>query len=130
MNLVDDLFYIIESATNGNKEVGTNGRGTQGDFNSNETVFFMVSGSPHLSINSSNGNLSVGTNISGSDLNFDSTSYITGSVTKSNPFGTMTSSKIQVKVQINNNDQLRVLVILLNGFLNTNEEITEIIFLR
>ena len=119
----DDLFYIIESATNGNAiRVGTNGRtGTQADFNSNETVFFMVSGSPHLSINSSNGNLSVGTNISGSALNFDSTSYITGSVTASNAFGTMTSSKIQVKVQINNAPTPSFSNSTANGFLNTNE---------
>ena len=119
----DDLFYIIESATNGDAiRIGTNGRtGTQADFGSNETVFFTVSGSPHLSINTGNGNLSVGTNISGSALNFDSTSYITGSVTASNAFGTKRSSKIQVKVQINNAPTPSFSNSTANGFLNTNE---------
>ena len=119
----DDLFYIIESATSGNAiRVSSNGRtGTQADFNSNETVFFTVSGSPHLSINTSNGNLSVGENISGSIYNFDSTSYITGSVTASNAFGTMTSSKIQVKVQINNAPTPSFSNSTAAGFLNSNE---------
>ena len=61
----------------------------------------MFTGSQHISINNSNGNLSVGTNISGSDFKFDNTSYLSGSVT-GNAFGTMTSSLVQVKVQINN----------------------------
>ena len=121
--LGQDLFYIIESATNGNAiRVSTNGRtGTQGDFNSNETVFFMFTGSEHISINSSNGNLSVGTTISGSDFNFDNTSYLSGSVTASNNFGTMTSSLVQVKVQINNAPTPSFSNSTANGFLNANE---------
>ena len=52
-HLGQDLFYIIESATSGNAvRVNTNGRtGTQGDFNSNETVFFTFTGSEHININ-------------------------------------------------------------------------------
>tara|TARA_X000001036_G_scaffold418460_1_gene437340 strand:- start:122 stop:4177 length:4056 start_codon:yes stop_codon:yes gene_type:complete len=119
----DDLFYIIESATNGNAiRVSSNGRtGTQGDFNSNETVYFTTTGSPYVAINSSNGNLSVGTNISGSVFNFDNTSYITGSVTASNNFGTSTSSKFAVKVQINNAPVPSFSDSTANGFLNSNE---------
>ena len=118
-----DLFYIIESATNGDAiRVSSNGRtGTQADFNSNETVYFMFTGSQHISINNSNGNLSVGTNISGSDFKFDNTSYLSGSVTASNAFGTMTSSLVQVKVQINNAPTPSFSNSTANGFLNSNE---------
>ena len=65
-------------------------------------MFFTFTGSEHININSSNGNLSVGTNISGSNFNFDNTSFLSGSVTASNAFGTSTSSLVQVKVAINN----------------------------
>ena len=118
-----DLFYIIESATNGDAiRVNSNGRtGTQADFNSNETVYFMFTGSQHISINNSSGNLSVGTTISGSDFKFDNTSYLSGSVTASNAFGTMTSSLVQVKVQINNAPTPSFSNSTANGFLNSNE---------
>ena len=81
----------------------------------------MFTGSQHISINNSNGNLSVGTNISGSDFKFDNTSYLSGSVTASNAFGTMTSSLVQVKVQINNAPTPSFSNSTANGFLNSNE---------
>ena len=122
-HLGQDLFYIIESSTNGNAvRVNSNGRtGTQGDFNSNEAVFFTFTGSEHISINTSNGNLSVGTTISGSDFNFDNTSFLSGSVSASNAFGTATSSLVQVKVSINNAPTPSFSDSTANGFLNTNE---------
>ena len=75
----------------------------------------------YCNINNSNGNLSVGTNISGSDFKFDNTSYLSGSVTASNAFGTMTSSLVQVKVQINNAPTPSFSNSTANGFLNSNE---------
>ena len=117
------LFYIIESATNGNSiRVNSNGRsGTQADFNSNETVKFEFTGSEHITINTSNGKLSVGTNISSSNFTFDNTSFVSGSVTASNAFGTTTSSLVQVKIAINNAPVPSFSNSTANGFLNSNE---------
>ena len=117
------LFYIIESATNGDLiRVNSNGRtGTQADFNSNETVKFEFTGSEHITINTSNGKLSVGTNISSSNFTFDNTSFVSGSVTASNAFGTTTSSLVQVKIAINNAPVPSFSNSTANGFLNSNE---------
>ena len=97
------LFYVIESRTNGaDVKIGTNGRtGTQADFNSDETVRFTFTGSEHLAVVYNNGKVNVGTDISGSNFTFDNNSFLTGSVTASNAFGTSTSLPFQVKVTEN-----------------------------
>jgi len=117
------LFYVIESRTSGaDIKINTNGRtGTQADFNSNETVKFSFTGSEHITINQNNGKLSVGTDISGSDFTFDNNSFISGSVTASNAFGTMTSSLVQVKIAINNAPVPSFSNSTANEFLNSNE---------
>ena len=98
------LFYVIESRTSGaDVKIGTNGRtGTQADFNSNESVKFTFTGSEHLAVVYNNGKVNVGTDISGSNNTFDNSSYLSGSVTASNAFGTSTSLPFQVEVTINN----------------------------
>ena len=129
-NLFLGNFFLINARANRPRykflidiKINTNGRtGTQADFNSNETVKFSFTGSEHISINQNNGKLSVGTDISGSDFTFDNNSFISGSVTASNAFGTMTSSLVQVKIAINNAPVPSFSNSTANGFLNSNEE--------